>query len=113
MKTCSQCGNQDRPFVQNKADGTGTEIAHFVVPEIQYLKDNGEITLRQIKIGWKQRVFQGRTAIERDICMDCLNSNYIRRQLNAEQRSKALALEKDQNGDSNFYLLLADVDGAY
>ena len=87
---------------------------HFVQPEIDYLKEGQELTPRQVRLGWFDRgIFQARRAIERDICMDCLNGNYIRRQLNSEQRKKALALEKDQTGEDNFYLLLADVDGAY
>jgi len=96
-------------------DGTAIRerVSHFVRPEIQYLKPGENITLRQTRQGWIQRIFQGRQAIERDLCTNCLNTNYIRRQLNAEQRKKALALEKDQSGDGNFYLLLADVDGAY
>jgi hypothetical protein len=105
VKTCVQCGAPDRQM----PDGE-----HFVQPEIDYLKEGQELTARQLRLGWFDRgIFQARRAIERDICMDCLNVNYIRRQLNSEQRKKALALEKDQSSEDNFYLLLADVDGAY
>lgn len=95
-------------------------VTHFVRPEIQYLKpteigfkQTEEIPLRLRLQGWVRRIFQGRPAIEREICMNCLNSNYNRRLLNNEVRAKALALEKDQSGEGNFYLLLADVDGQY
>lgn len=118
MKCCSQCGAPDNPVVE--AVGEESLITHFVRPEIQYLKPGEQgfaegqtLTLRQLARGWVRRIFQGRPAIEREICMDCLNVNYIRRQLNAEQRKKAQALERDQSGESNFFLLLADTDGNY
>jgi hypothetical protein len=91
----------------------GDDQLHFVRPEIRYLKQGEHLTLREQAQGWTERIFQGRPAIEREICMDCMNGNYIRRQLNAEQRRKARALEQDQQGGANFFLLLADVDGAY
>lgn len=105
MKTCCQCGAHDRLL----PDGT-----HYVRPEIHFLKDVEQITARQQRHGWFPRaIFQGRQCIERNICTDCLNSNYIRAQLNSEQQSKANALERQQTGEQNFYLMLADVDGAY
>lgn len=115
MKHCAQCGAIDNPVMDTvnlNPEGEPT-VSHFVRPEIQYLKAGEQITIRQLKQGWFSRIFQGRPAIERDICMNCLNSNYIRRQLNDEYHRKALALEKDQSGESNFYLMLADVDGSY
>lgn len=93
---------------------TWAEITHFVRPEIRFLKPGETLTARDRRFGWQERaIFQGRRAIEREICMNCINANYIRRQLNSEQQKKARALEQSQNGEQNFYLLLADVDGAY
>ena len=118
MKTCTQCGAEDRraPTVDFYEDANGIvhgEEGHYVQPEIRYLKEGENLTAREKRQGWHQRIFQGRPAIERDTCIDCLNSNYIRKQLNGEQQAKAKALEIKQTGEGNFYLLLADVDGAY
>lgn len=105
MKQCFQCHADDREL----SDGT-----HFVRPELLFTKDHEQITPRQRRQGWRPRdPIDGRHAFERDTCMDCLNSNYTRRQLNAEQSRKARALEKPEGGEQNFYLLLADTDGAY
>ena len=112
MKTCCLCGAEDNPMVDST--DTWAEITHFVRPEIRFLKPGETLTARDRRFGWQERaIFQGRRAIEREICMNCINANYIRRQLNSEQQKKARALEQSQNGEQNFYLLLADVDGAY
>lgn len=117
VKHCSQCGKEDNPIVEMIPSEDGTEIvqrvSHSVRPEIQYLKAGENITPRQQRQGWTQRIFQARPAIERDVCINCINANYIRRQLNAEQRSKAKKLEESQGAEENFYLVLCDVDGAY
>lgn len=109
MDHCQQCGRIDNPIV----DPYTLAATHFVRPEIQYLREGQEITLREKKMGWIQRIFQGRQAIERWICIDCLNANYIQRQLKAEYTRKAKALEADQSAEGNFYLLLTDADGNY
>ena len=89
------------------------DIPHYVSPEIRFLREGQVLTPRERSQGWRETSTSQRKAIVRMICMDCVNSNYIRRQLNAEQRSKAIALERDQAKEANFYLQLADVDGAY
>lgn len=117
MKTCTQCGVVDNPILETIPSEDGSELTqrvhHFVRPEIQYLKVGEVITARQARQGWIQRIFQGRPAIEREICMDCLNENYIHRQLNAEQKANALKLEQSQEAEENFYLVLTDADGCY
>ena len=119
MKVCSQCGALDvaiptiGTFVNENGEPELNPLRHFVRPFIEYLPEGKSITERQKRLGFHQRTFQARQAIERDLCMDCINANYIRRQLNSEQRRKAAALEKEQTGESNFYLNLADADGCY
>jgi hypothetical protein len=113
--TCCQCGALDVPRLEAAPDPTAPPIVtHHVQIEIQWLKQSRPLQPREVKAGWRVKgIFQGRFAIERDICMDCLNSNYIRRQLNAEHRKKALALEQDKSAETNFYFALCDMDGAY
>jgi hypothetical protein len=106
----------DNPVVEMLPDDSGRivpHVKHFVRPDIEYLKPNQNVTPRQIKQGWIQRIFQGRQAIERALCIDCLNANYIRAQLNAEQRAKAKKQEEMQGAEENFYLSLCDMDGNY
>jgi hypothetical protein len=104
-------------MIPNERDPHGElvqKISHSVVVMVEYLPDNKDLTPRQARQGWRARdLFLGRRAIERDLCFACINATHIRRQLNAEQAAKAKRLEQDQLGEENFYLLLADVDGAY
>ncbi len=89
------------------------DIPHFVREHIEFLKERRELTRSEIRQGWQLKTVQTRAAIVRFLCMNCLNANYVRRQLNAEQRSKALKLEQREKGEENFYFLLCDMDGAY
>lgn len=114
MKTCCQCGVEDRPIPEAARSGEGMEINHYVAPELMFLKTAEYLSPRLKRQGWRERdPMQGRRVLERDVCRDCMNSNYIREELNQEQRSKALKLEQNDTGEENFYLMLADVDGSY
>jgi hypothetical protein len=120
VKTCATCGTADNPIIemipdeQNPHGELVQRISHSVRVVIEYLPDGKNLTLRQERQGWRNRdLFLTRRAIERDLCLNCINATHIRRQLNAEQAAKAKRLEQDQLGEENFYLLLADVDGCY
>jgi hypothetical protein len=116
VRTCSQCGAEDRILNHDPLPGIDRgelDIPHFVREHIEFMKEGQELTPRQIRQGWTAKVIQARRAMYRFLCMDCLNTNYIRRQLNSEQRTKALKLEERETGEENFYFRLCDMDGAY
>lgn len=67
--------------------------------------------LRLKRRGWREIMFQGRKAIERYICMDCLNHNYIADAIHAEYQQTARRLEKPASSEQNFYHVLCEVEG--
>lgn len=82
-------------------------MEHFVKPEILYL-DRGEDASRLprlLRAGWKQRTFQGRVAVERFTCVNCLNENALRDKVWAEMKRDARRLEQQQKTSSSNYWL--------
>ena len=94
---------------------------HSVKPEIRYLdtmagfqreedrKDPVKM-MRLLRKGWKQVAFQGRPAIQRLTCIDCLNANERARGVWAELKAAAETLERNASPEENFYHLLCEVD---
>lgn len=101
MRNCAQCKAEDHEIVQ-----PGAESVHFVVPEIRYLGRNEEFQPRFAKKGWAPKVFQGRSAMVRMMCVHCLNENRLRDRIWAGLKADALRLEKPKNPDNDFYAVL-------
>jgi len=89
MRTCASCGALDRLV------GAEGESDHWVKPEIRYVVSREAVTRRQEAQGWQYRVFQGKPALERMQCVDCLRRNLEREQFWGEMRSLARELEAD------------------
>jgi len=94
MRVCASCGALDRPV------GPEGESEHWVKPEIRYIASREAMTCRQEGQGWQYRVFQGKPALERMQCVDCLRRNLERDQLWGEMRSRARELEADTSEGS-------------
>jgi hypothetical protein len=77
--------------------GPDGESDHWVKPEIRYIASREAVTRRQEAQGWQYRVFQGKPAMERMQCVDCLRRNLEREQLWSEIRTRARELEADTN----------------
>lgn len=108
MRKCSQCGAPDHEVpvagIVDRDDPSSVE--HFVRPEIRYLGPRVAFSEKHKRQGWTQRSFQGRPALIRFMCVDCLNANDVRDRVWGQLRSDARKLEKPQNADAEFYELL-------
>lgn len=94
MRTCSQCGGEDREIP------TPDGAEHWVVPELRWLPaGQTEISPRDGRAGWRVRMVQARRAMERLICRDCLAANFDRDRLWAGLRKAARKAEQ-KPGDS-------------
>lgn len=103
MRKCCQCGRDDHEIP------TPDGVQHFVVPEIRYIKDIEELTPRLMRLGWRGRAaFQGREAIERMICVECLNANDLRDRVWGQMREDARRLEKKSTSDEEYYAVLCE-----
>ena len=87
MRVCASCGVPDRSI------GGGDEPEHWVKPEIRYIHSREAFSKRDEAKGWQYRVFQGRPALERMQCVECLRRNAERDQLWKEMRDRAKELE--------------------
>ena len=108
MRVCVQCKTEDREIViPNEGPVRDEDRVHFVKPEIRYLGRAEDFSpQRHGKRGWIYKVFQGRPAMYRNLCVDCINANQQRDKVWAELKRDALRLEKPKNPDSDFYSLL-------
>lgn len=80
---------------------------HFVVPEIRYLGRSEDFSPKRHGVrGWTSKVFQGRPAMVRMMCVNCLNENRLRDRVWAGLRADAMRLEKPKNPDNDFYSVL-------
>ena len=91
MRICTQCGAPDRETPSGE-----TEPEHWVKPEIRWVpKGQTEGTRRRLeRAGWAFRLFQGREAMERLTCVDCLRRNTDRDAVWEGMRREARRLEK-------------------
>ena len=97
-RNCCQCGAADREIVR-----PGIDSVHFVVPEIRYLSRGEEFQPKYRAKGWAPKVFQGRQAMWRNICVNCLNENEVRDRVWSQLKADAAKLEKAPNQDAEFY----------
>lgn len=81
---------------------------HFVVPEIRYLGPSEDFHPRMKAKGWEPRSFQGRPAIERKICRNCLNDNRLRDDIWGELKQNAKRLEKPKDETADYYRVLCE-----
>lgn len=84
---------------------------HLVVPEVKYLSRAEDFSSqRHGKKGWALRPhgFQGRQAMQRMICVNCLNENRLRDRVWAGLKADAMKMEKPKNPDSDFYAVLCN-----
>lgn len=114
LRLCSQCGVLDHIIGQEEQDGRLRDL-HFVKKELRFFERAEDVNdaavmrrLRRGKFIGPVIVVNGRKAMERLTCMDCLNQNERGRVIWGELRAQALKLERNQNEDENFYLLLVD-----
>lgn len=105
MRRCVQCGAPDREIPL-----PGEQSEHYVKPEIRYL-DRGEDKWneRLRKKGWAPRTFQGRNAMERMICVDCMNENEFRDRVWSSLKRDARDKEQQPDEDAEFYRVLCQV----
>lgn len=102
MRACTQCKTEDHEILQ-----AGGESVHFVVPEVRYLGRSEDFSpMRHGKKGWTPKVFQGRPAMVRMMCVNCINENRLRDKVWGQLKTEALKLEKPKNPDTDFYSLL-------
>lgn len=105
-RVCSQCKAADREIVRPEQ-----ESVHLVVPEIRYFRGSEDITPRLRAQGWIPKMFQGRRAIYRFMCVNCLNENEVRDRVWDQLRDNAKKLEKPEtNPDGEFYGILCEVN---
>lgn len=117
VRTCGQCGTADRELPGAIDD----PARHFVTVEMRHLskmrgmeraEDQADPVkmLRLKRQGWKEMICpcHGQKAVQRIICMDCLNSNELAEKMQAEYRRDALRLEQPKSTEENFYLILSD-----
>lgn len=116
VRTCVQCGALDRELPGPVDD----PAKHFVTIEMRHLEkmpgmqraEDQADPRKQLRLksqGWKELVCpcHGQKAIQRVICMDCLNSNEIAGKLHREYQRDAARLER-QPLEENFYAILCD-----
>lgn len=107
-RKCCACGKEDVVHIlQGQYDERGEPlIDHSVTLDLKYLKKPEEFTPRMQAKGWKYRIWQGRPAMERFICIPCLEGQ---REMQREFRSK-LANERRSSvhGDSYYMALCGD-----
>lgn len=101
MRVCSQCRSVDREILI-----PGAAAEHWVVPELRWLPAGGAMTRREAAAGWAQRMVQGKPAIERLTCRECLNLNAVRDGVWAAMRADARGLE--QKTVDRYYLSLCE-----
>lgn len=102
MRVCATCGAPDRLV----GDG---DSEHWVKPEIRYIADAASVTARDRSRGWNYRLFQGRPALERMQCVECLRRNAERDGFWTELRGKALELESSNDGGmASYFKALCD-----
>lgn len=107
MRTCSQCGEDDREISQ----GPEEEPEHFVKPEIRWAPAGMTAAgkRRFEKGGWEARTFQGREAFERMTCVDCLRNNEDRDRTWEAMRKQARELETPPaQAMGGYYLTLVE-----
>ena len=106
VRKCAQCGALDRVHGETPEG----EPEHWVKPELRYLKSQSEFTPRLAGLGWKWRMFNGRPAIERLSCIDCLNQNALRDWVWSELKESARRLEQteDKAALGGFYVDLCE-----
>lgn len=107
MRNCSQCGAPDQIHVLNSREPEDpSSVEHFVRPEIRYLKPTEAFSEKHKRQGWTQRNFQGRPALIRYTCVDCMNANDVRDRVWGQLRSDAQKLEKGSNEWADYYQTL-------
>lgn len=104
---CQQCRQLDRPV-----SIVGAEPEHFVKPEIRFIDrgDDKPLARRYVMQGWKVVMCQGRLAVERMICVDCLNSNALRDSVADDMRECQQRAQKQDAPPDNFYLTMCEQD---
>lgn len=121
VRGCCQCGKLDYELPGPEDDPS----RHFVQIELRHLESMRGMEraedrsdplkiLRMKRRGWRFRdrcACHGKPAVDRLICMDCLNQNAIQDTIQSEYRRVALAMEKPKTETENFYLALCDVQG--
>jgi hypothetical protein len=103
MRQCAQCKTPDREI---KREGEASE--HFVVPEIRYLSGKLKWDEKFRKQGWVPRAFQGRDAMERMTCRNCLVSNALRDRVWGDMRTQANRMEKPADENAEYYRNLCE-----
>lgn len=87
----------------------GGDFEHWVKPEIRYVADAASVTPRDRARGWSYRVFQGRAALERMQCVECLRRNAERDAFWSELRGRAREMESvNDGGMSAYFKVLCD-----
>lgn len=105
MRLCCQCGVPDHEIPQPY----GAESVHLVVPEVKYLSRAEDFSKQKHgSKGWAPKMFQGRSAITRMICVNCINANRLRDRVWAGLKADALKMEKPKNPDGDFYAVLCN-----
>lgn len=98
MRNCVSCGAADRSVETS----SGTE--HWVKPEVKWIKKPEDVTPQLVAKGWAYKFFQGRHAMVRMACVDCLRkSAEVESQLKQYRKLAAAAERKDEE---NYYMAL-------
>ena len=109
------CGAPDNTFGSEEINGI-RETVHFVKIELRYFEREDDIhnaaLLRRLERGGFRGpiVVNGRKAMQRMACVDCLNIRERSRKVWGELKAQALKLERNQGAEENYYALLCDVD---
>jgi hypothetical protein len=102
---CALCHQPD-----HEISVVGCEPAHSIKPEIRYIDrgDDKPFARRYIAKGWKVVMFQGRLAVERMICVDCLNTDSLRDMVAQDMRDCQKRAQKKEGTADDFYLTLCE-----
>jgi hypothetical protein len=115
VRKCSTCGKDDRthptggPCKCQKPEHEPDcdAIEHYVKPEIKFIQwaeHEFQKQLRLIAKGWKFRQYQGRNAMYRYTCIDCLRAQAEIDRMAADH--KRLGKRAEQDDEMSYYDIL-------
>lgn len=111
-RICAACKCEDRQLSFD-IDVAARDQDHLVKPRLMYVdraEDFDRIPKYLLK-GWVLILWQGRLAIERMVCIPCLNNEEFQDSVYQDMKQQQSEAERAQKGDkSNFVLQMCEQD---
>lgn len=106
-RRCALCGAEDVVHnLEGHYDATGEAVVeHSVTIQVKFLKSRDQFRGWELQRGWKYKVFQGRPAMERNICRPCLIGSQL---MNKEFERKKDQELRSKNSSDSYYATLCE-----